>query len=142
MTAQAGYSTPLLHVADVTRSLRFYALLGFQTIDTEGEGGRLGWARMQCEGGALMFLAAEEPVDPSRQGVQLYMYTTDLPGLRAHLVGNGVEVSPIKHPEYMRSGESHLRDPDGYGIFVGHWGQAEHEAWEKRLAEKKRSGTL
>jgi len=37
MTAKAGYSTPMLHVADVGRSLRFYALLGFETIDTEGE---------------------------------------------------------------------------------------------------------
>jgi len=28
MTVKAGYSTPMLHVADVARSLRFYALLG------------------------------------------------------------------------------------------------------------------
>jgi hypothetical protein len=30
MTVKAGYSTPMLHVADVARSLRFYALLGFE----------------------------------------------------------------------------------------------------------------
>ena len=32
MTVKAGYLTPLLHVADVERSLRFYALLGFDTV--------------------------------------------------------------------------------------------------------------
>jgi catechol 2,3-dioxygenase-like lactoylglutathione lyase family enzyme len=126
----------MLHVGDVARSLRFYALLGFDTIDTEGEGGHLGWARMHCEGGALMFLAAEERMDPSQQGVLLYMYTPDLPALRAHLLANGVEVSPIRYPEYMSSGEIHVRDPDGYAVLVGHWGKPEHEAWEKRLAAK------
>jgi catechol 2,3-dioxygenase-like lactoylglutathione lyase family enzyme len=137
MTVKAGYSTPMLHVADVARSLRFYALLGFETIDTEGQGAHLGWARMHCEGGALMFVAAEERVDPSRQAFLLYMYTPHLPALRAYLLANGVEVSPIKHPEYMLSGEIHVKDPDGYSILVGHWGKGEHEAWEKRLAEKR-----
>ncbi len=84
-----------------------------------------------------MFLAAEEPMDPAPQAVLLYMYTPDLPALRAHLLASGVEVPPINYPEYMRSGEIHLKDPDGYSILVGHWGKAEHEAWEKRLAEKR-----
>ncbi len=137
MTVKAGYSTPMLHVADVARSLRFYALLGFETIDTEGEEGHIGWARTNCEGGGVMFLAAEEPMDPAPQAVLLYMYTPDLPALRAHLLASGVEVPPINYPEYMRSGEIHLKDPDGYSILVGHWGKAEHEAWEKRLAEKR-----
>ena len=85
MTVKAGYSTPMLHVADVARSLRFYALLGFETIETEGEEGHIGWARTNCQGGGVMFLAAEEPVDPARQAVLLYMYAPDLPALRAHL---------------------------------------------------------
>jgi len=144
MTAKAGYSTPMLRVADVARSLRFYELLGFETIDTEGEGGHLGWARAHCEGGAVMFLAAEEPedrMDPAPQAVLLYMYTPDLPALRAQLLASGVEVPPIKYPEYMLSGEIHLKDPDGYSIFVGHWSKTEHDAWEKRLAEKKKPAT-
>ncbi len=49
MPPKAAYATPMLHVADVARSLRFYELLGFETIDTEGEGERIGWARMHCE---------------------------------------------------------------------------------------------
>jgi hypothetical protein len=33
----------------------------------------------------------------------------------------------------MRSGEIALKDPDGYRIEIGHWGDVEHEAWLKRI---------
>jgi uncharacterized iron-regulated protein len=33
------------------------------------------------------------------------MYTPDLPALRRQLIAQGVDVSPIRHPEYMPSGE-------------------------------------
>jgi hypothetical protein len=78
MSAKVGTSTPLLHVAEIERSIRFYELLGFTTVDTD-RCKPLGWARMHCEGGAVMFLRADEPVDPSAQAVLLYMYTPDRP---------------------------------------------------------------
>jgi hypothetical protein len=90
MTVKASYSTPMLHVADIERSIRFYALLGFATVDTDC-GQPLGWARLHHEGGALMFLRAEHPVDASAQALMLCMYTPDLAGLREHLLANGVE---------------------------------------------------
>jgi len=40
MTVKAEHSTPLLHVADVERSLCSYALLGFETVDVERAGVR------------------------------------------------------------------------------------------------------
>src|SRR5437660_5171566 len=92
MSVNVGYSTPLLHVADIERSIRFYELLGFATLDTD-RGKPLGWARMHCEGGAVMFLRAEEPVDASAQAVLLYMYTPDLIRLREHLLASGIKVS-------------------------------------------------
>ncbi|MGH9556169.1 MAG: VOC family protein [Terriglobales bacterium] len=135
MSVKATYSTPLLHVAEIERSIRFYELLGFATVDTD-RAQPLGWARMHCEGGAVMFLRAEEPVDASAQGMLLYMYTPDLTGLREHLLASGVKVPPIRYPEYMPSGEIMIADPDGYAILVAHWGTAEHEAWEKRIGAK------
>ncbi|HXE90772.1 MAG TPA: VOC family protein [Terriglobales bacterium] len=135
MPPKVGYSTPLLHVAEIERSIRFYGLLGFVTVDTD-RCDPLGWARVHCEGGAVMFLRAEEEVDPSAQAVFLYMYTPDLAGLREHLLAIGVRVPPIKHPPYMPSGEITIADPDGYTIFVGHWGASEQEAWEKRIGAK------
>lgn len=139
MPVKAGYCTPLLHVKSIEGSMRFYALLGFETVDKMGESGCLGWARMHCEGGAVMFLTAEEPVDASKQGVLLAMYTPDLPGLREHLLANGVNAPAITYPDYMPSGALHLSDPDGYVVSVNHWGDEEHATWEKerknRIAE-------
>ena len=135
MSVKVGYSTPMLHVAEIERSIRFYELLGFATVDTD-RGKPLGWARLHCEGGAVMFLRAEEPVDGSAQALMLYMYTPDLAGLREHLLASGVKVQPIRYPEYMPSGEIQVRDPDGYAVMVVHWGRSEQEAWEKRISAK------
>jgi hypothetical protein len=129
---KAGHFTPMLHVADIETSIRFYELLGFQTIDTD-RARPLGWARLHCEGGAVMFLRAEETID-SRAPVLFYMYTTDLRGLREGLLRNNVDVSTIKFPMYMPSGEFYVADPDGYRIGVAHWGQTEHAAWLERIA--------
>jgi catechol 2,3-dioxygenase-like lactoylglutathione lyase family enzyme len=133
MTVKAGYSTPMLHVAEIERSIRFYELLGFTTIDTDRYT-PLGWARLHCEGGAIMFLRAEHPIDPRVQAFLLYLYTPDLAALREHLIANGIDTGAVKHPGYMSSGMINFRDPDGYIIEIGHWGKAEQEAWEKRLS--------
>jgi hypothetical protein len=45
VSVKATYSTPMLHVMEVERSLAFYELLGFVTVDTD-DGKPLGWARM------------------------------------------------------------------------------------------------
>jgi len=129
MSAKVGYSTPVLHVAEIEKSIRFYEQLGFVTVDTD-RAKPLGWARMHCEGGAVMFLRGEKPVDASAQAVMLYMYTPDLISLREQLLASGVKVPPIGHPEYC------IADRDSYVIRVAHWGKAEHEAWEKRIGGK------
>ncbi|MBZ5648752.1 MAG: VOC family protein [Acidobacteriia bacterium] len=144
MPAKAGYWTSMLHVADVARSIHFYELLGFELIDTQGDGGCIGWARLHCEGGAIMLFLAEDehPVDPRTQSQPAYMYTPDLAALRDHLLSNGVNVSRINRPPYMTSGEVRVEDPDGYVIFIGHWGDAEHTAWLAAIDEKKKTGSL
>ena len=135
MPAKVGYSTPLLHVAEIERSIQFYELLGFTTVDTD-RCQPLGWARLHCEGGAVMFLRAEEPATGTAHPAMLYTYTPDLAGLREHLLANGINVPPIKYPGYMPSGEITLADPDGNIIIVAHWGKSEQEAWEERIGRK------
>jgi hypothetical protein len=124
----------MLHVAEIEKSIRFYELLGFVTVDTDGAK-PLGWARIHCEGGAIMFLRAEGPVDATHP-VMLCTYTPDLPGLREQLLASGVKVPAIQYPHYMPSGELNLRDPDGNIVLVSHWGKSEQEAWEKRIGRK------
>jgi hypothetical protein len=135
MSEKVGYSTPMLHVAEIERSIRFYELLGFVTVDTD-RCTPLGWARMHCEGGAIMFLRAEEALDPVRVTTMLYMYTPDLVCLREQLLAAGVKVPPITHPPYMPGGEIQMPDPDGYSVLIAHWGKSEQEAWEKRIGRK------
>jgi catechol 2,3-dioxygenase-like lactoylglutathione lyase family enzyme len=137
MGVKAGYSTPMLHVADIEKSIEFYQRLGFETVDTD-RGTPIGWARMHCEGGAVMFLRAEDghTADPSVQGVMFVMYTPDLASLREDLLQAGVKAPAIRYPGYMPSGEMQLADPDGYSVTIVHWGKQEHEAWERRIGAK------
>jgi catechol 2,3-dioxygenase-like lactoylglutathione lyase family enzyme len=141
MTTKAGYSTPMLHVADVERSLRFYERLGFEVVDVERGHGMTGWARMHCEGGAIMFLRSEEPRAAAHDRFLLYLYTPDLPSLCAQLGAAGVEVT-IGYPEHMQSGEARLQDPDGYTVLIGHWSDREHQAWLESLERKRESGII
>jgi catechol 2,3-dioxygenase-like lactoylglutathione lyase family enzyme len=140
MPVKAGYSTPMLHVKKIEKSIAFYEQLGFTVVDTD-RCEPLGWARMHCEGGAVMFLRAEEPVDPTVQAFLLYMYTPDLAGLREQLRAAGIGVTPITYPPYMPGGEMRLTDPDGYAILVAHWGETEHTAWLERIGAKRSGAT-
>jgi catechol 2,3-dioxygenase-like lactoylglutathione lyase family enzyme len=129
----------MLHVRDVVTSIRFYEKLGFQFIDSEGDDGSIGWARVHCEGGALMFLQSEHghEVKPDPQGILLYLYADDLAALREQLVAHGIECPAIQFPEHAARGELTLRDPDGYCVVIGHWGQQDHDVWLQRIPEKQ-----
>ena len=138
MAAKVAHSTPMLHVAEIERSITFYEVLGFRLIDDDGCQ-PIGWARMHCDSGDIMFLRAEKDIDARTQGFFFYLYTPELVELREHLVEKGVAVSEIKRPPYMPSGMVNLNDPDGYRIEIGHWGKAEQETWEKHLKERLES---
>ncbi|WKW10968.1 VOC family protein [Pseudogemmatithrix spongiicola] len=132
MAATAGWFTPMLHAMDLARSIRFYETLGFELIDTD-RCEPLGWARLHCQGGAVMLLRAEHPPEIDKQGVMFYMYADDLPPYRQRLVDAGLEPTEIQYPDHGPSGEIYLRDPDGYFIGVAHWGEKEHSEWLKRI---------
>lgn len=146
MPAKAGWSTPMLHAADVERSIRFYRRLGFELIDVGGEdGGPIGWARMgTADGSAIMFLRgeAEHPVQPELQGIMLVLYTAELPALREQLVAAGESPTEIDRPPYMPSGTFMLKDPDGYRVSINQWSKTEDEAWLKSLERKRAAGIL
>lgn len=132
MTATAGWFTPMLHAMDLAKSIAFYETLGFELIDTD-RADPLGWARMHCQGGALMLLRAECPPEIEKQGVLFYMYAADLPAYRQRLLASGIATGEIEYPSHGPSGEIYLRDPDGYLIGVANWGEKEHTEWLKRI---------
>ena len=125
MAAQTRSLIAFAHVADVERSIRFYADLGFEVgnrvLSDEaqpGGGSTTVWAWLHSEKANLMVGLADEPVDPARQAVLFYLYFDDIQATRDALVGLGHAPGAICHPFYMPGGECRLLDPDGYVLML------------------------
>jgi catechol 2,3-dioxygenase-like lactoylglutathione lyase family enzyme len=110
---------PYAHVADLARTIRFYGRLGFVVESTSDHDGRLAWASLRCGEARLMIALATAPVDPERQSVLFYLQANNVAAIRKQLLGDGVETSEIRHPEYMPAGEVAFYDPDGYCLVIG-----------------------
>jgi catechol 2,3-dioxygenase-like lactoylglutathione lyase family enzyme len=133
--------TPFVHVADVERSLAFYALLGMAAgTRYRDDRGVTVWSDAQTSSGdgsaRIMLSLASGPVDPTQQAVLFYLYAPDVRALRAHLLASGLHdggrycgqagpnggrsvVFEVQHPHYMPAGEIRVSDPDGYVLLIG-----------------------
>jgi catechol 2,3-dioxygenase-like lactoylglutathione lyase family enzyme len=120
--------TPYVHVADVQRSLEFYRRLGLDVANVHEDEGRPVWVFLTSPAAdrnharARLMLGLKEAqiersVDP--QTILFYCWSPDIHQLHAELAAAGIEVGPIEHPFYMRSGEFQVVDPDGYTLVVG-----------------------
>ena len=125
MAAHTRSLVAFAHVADVERSIRFYADLGFEvgnrvlSDDVQPGGGSVTvWAWLHSDKANLMVGLAEDPVDPAKQAVLFYLYFDDIQATRDTLVGLGHAPSAICHPFYMPGGECRLVDPDGYVLML------------------------
>lgn len=128
---------PYAHVADVERSLAFYALMGFTRRTAHAApSGRTIWADAVSGDARLMLAQASGPIPADQQAVLFYMYCNDVAALRTRLLKHGVRdggqfngkasTSPdrtmvfnLAFPFYMPAGELRVHDPDGYVILVG-----------------------
>ena len=117
---------PMIRVADVERSAKFYELLGFQIGNyVPREAPPMHWAWLYQPGapnwktGANLMLVRSKEQSGGEQPVVLYLYAAELVALRQQLIGMGVNVSAITYPEYLPKGEFELHDPDGYTVMVG-----------------------
>ena len=125
MAAQTRSLVAFAHVADVERSIRFYADLGFEVgnrvlsdeVQAGGEALTV-WAWLHSEKANLMVGLADKPVDPGQQAVLFYLYFDDIQATRDTLVGLGHAPGAICHPFYMPGGECRLLDPDGYVLML------------------------
>lgn len=120
MTARTRSLVAFAHVADVERSIRFYADLGFTVRNTVVPEGRSApvWAWLESDKAHLMVGLASGPVDASQQAVLFYLYFDDIRQVRAALVERGHAPGAIAHPFYMPGGECRLEDPDGYVLML------------------------
>ena len=123
MTPKVTGLVPMVHVADVQRSVDFYKLMGMELRGSlRRPSGQLQWVYLSCERAEVMFTRADEPVIASQQAVLFYLYSPDLIALREYLLAHGVTASAITYPEYMPKGEIRVDDPDGYALLIGQSG--------------------
>ncbi len=113
---------PMLHVADIARSIEFYEQLGFKVGNTFAAGGgpQPSWAWLQSGDAGIMIAKAGEPVDPRQQAVIFYIYCEDVEAMHAHLKALGHTVGTIETPFYAPRGQFRVNDPDGYDITITH----------------------
>lgn len=132
----------MAHVADVDRSIAFYARLGFTCHSRFGPAGAANWADLGNGTARIMLARASGPIDAAQQAVLFYMYTPDVRALREHLLRTGcadagappdqegATVGSLPAPPtsvvfrivprfYMPRGELRVHDPDGYVLLVG-----------------------
>ncbi|MBV8528273.1 MAG: hypothetical protein JOZ75_08170 [Candidatus Dormibacteraeota bacterium] len=106
---------PFVNVADVARSIDFYAHLGFVVTSEFAPHDELIWAALQSEDAELMLNHSHDPIDAS---VLFYLYSDDLPALREQLIGAGIDAGDIVDGQPGPREEMKLVDPDGYVVMV------------------------
>ena len=120
MSAHTRSLVAFAHVADVERSITFYADLGFKVANSvlpEGHPARV-WAWLESDKAKLMIGLASDPIDAATQGVLFYLYVDNIQQTHAALLELGHSPSEIKYPFYMPAGECRLEDPDGYVLML------------------------
>ena len=120
MAAQTRSLVAFVHVADVPRSIAFYADLGFKVANTVVPSGQSApvWAWLESEKANLMVGLADCAVDASQQAILFYLYFDDIEQTHAALSALGHAPGDIKYPFYMPGGECRLEDPDGYVLML------------------------
>src|SRR5262245_60773794 len=80
---------PMIHVADMERSIEFYRLLGFEVGNKVPPTGPMHWAWLYSPAAAdwkrgpnFMLVRSPCPIDAHEQEVLFYLYAADLPALR------------------------------------------------------------
>lgn len=113
---------PFTRVADVDRSVDYYATLGFVTDGEFIQNGVRQFASMHAKtvrSARIFFQRSCDPIVPDQQQISFYCWTDDLVALHARLGVKGYNPSEIRSPDHMPDGEFTLTDPDGYRIAIG-----------------------
>ena len=113
---------PMAQVASVSRSIDFYAKLGFSVLNTfvpDGEE-KPAWASLRGEGAQLMLSRREGPRSAGEPSVLFYLYCDDVADAHRALERAGVACGEIRSPFHSPGGEFEVLDPDGYVLMVTH----------------------
>jgi hypothetical protein len=115
---------PMLPVSDVQRAIDFYVQLGFEIGNTHAPEGsdKPVWAWLHCGRAHVMVNQSDRPIDATHSSASLWLYCKDVVGAHRIVTARGLDPSEISYPFYNPGGEFHVHDPDGYAVFVAHYG--------------------
>jgi hypothetical protein len=113
---------PLVHVHSLSRSIEFYAKLGFTVSNshTPEGGAEPVWAWLQAGGAHLMISRTRDAIETTKQAALFYLYAPDVAAYRTELLNNGVQAGVVEYPFWAPRGEFRVEDPDGYVLMVSH----------------------
>lgn len=98
MSAQPRLDYVVIRVSDLVASTRYFTeTLGFTLVSDES-GPNFSYIKSAPGGIDFGLMPVDENTKPGH--VELYFKTPDLEGVRAELLGKGVEASPIMHPPF------------------------------------------
>ena len=110
----------MIFVRSVSRSISFYAKLGFDVGNSFTPPGdsEPSWAWLESGGASLMITRASHPIEASQQAVIFCLYCEDVQSFWITLRQTGLKVGEIEYPSYHPRGQFRLADPDGFDISV------------------------
>lgn len=110
---------PMIHVADVSATVKWYASIGFQLMRQNEEDGQVNWAKSSFGNSEVMFDAGGKSGSGHRREVDLYI-TVDSTGDLFHQLKDRVEVVEDIHDTFYGTREFIVRDINGFWITFGH----------------------
>ena len=108
---------PILNVRDVTRSVAFYARLGFESHGAWGDPPE--FCIIQRGDVTIGLDRSEREALPHNQWWECYLYVDDAEALMAEFRAEGIETTDMHRPEDYGCIDFDVTDPDGHRIAFG-----------------------
>ena len=110
---------PMIHVADVSATVKWYASIGFQLLRQNEEDGQVNWAKMSFGNSEVMFNADGKSSSDQRREVDLYITVDNADDLFRELKDR-VEIVEDTHDTFYGMREFIVLDLNGFWITFGH----------------------
>jgi uncharacterized glyoxalase superfamily protein PhnB len=109
---------PMIHVADVSATVKWYTSIGFQLVRQNEEDGQINWAKLFFGNSEVMFDAGGKSSPDRRREVDLYITTENADDL-FHQLKDQVQVVEDLHDTFYGMREFIVRDNNGFWITFG-----------------------
>jgi uncharacterized glyoxalase superfamily protein PhnB len=108
----------MIHVVDVSATIKWYTSIGFQLVRQNEEDGEINWAKLSFQKSEVMFDAAGKASSEQRREVDLYVTTENVDALFRQL-RDRVQIVEDLHDTFYGMREFIVRDNNGFWITFG-----------------------